>query len=556
MLQINRTLTLTRSLISAATIALIAAAPATAQQRGIGDDERAGRTSRIQPYIEVNQVLGAELTPGDEIVTFTQIAAGVDLNTQGRNSGASVSLRYERNIGYGDALDTDTFSGLARGSLAIVPRALTLEAGGLASRTRIDGGGGITANPLVAQNNQSQIYSVYAGPSLATTLGALEVTGSARAGYNRIEANNALSTPDPVTGEPVLSGIDIFDESTLYAGNARIATRPGNPLPIGLGVEAGGYQEDVSNLDQRIRDLYARADATLPVTDTLALVGSVGYEDVEVSSRDALRDADGNPVIGDDGRLVTDDTAPRQIAFDVDGLIWDAGVSWRPSSRTELSARVGRRYASTTYFGNFSYAPSERSVFAINVYDGFTSFGGALTNSLSGIGSDFDAARNALTGDFNGLITGAQGASALGLAGSIRSAAFRGRGGQASYQRQIGRLNAAIAAGYDRRTFVGAPGTVLETLDGVRDESYYVTAALSRPLGRSASIATNAYANWLTSELNESDVRAYGASAAYNRALTTRLSARAAVALDYIDSDFSEEDFATATALVGLRYDF
>ena len=68
----------------------------------------------VQPYIEVNQVLTAELSPGDEVLTFTQIAAGLDLNAQGRNSGASVSVRYERNIGYGDAADSDAISGIAR----------------------------------------------------------------------------------------------------------------------------------------------------------------------------------------------------------------------------------------------------------------------------------------------------------------------------------------------------------------------------------------------------------------------------------------------------------
>ncbi|MEO0871587.1 MAG: preprotein translocase subunit YajC, partial [Pseudomonadota bacterium] len=261
-------------------------------------------------------------------------------------------------------------------------------------------------------------------------------------------------------------------------------------------------------------------------------------------------------VIGDDGRFVTDESAPRQIAFEVDGLIWDVGVQWRPSRRTSLTATVGRRYGSTTYYGNFSYVPDSRSAVAINVYDGLTGFGGGLTNSLSGLSADFDATRNALTGDFTGLVTGDEGATGLGLLGSTRSAVSRGRGGVISYQRTIGRLNAAIAAGYDRRTFVGAEGTVLEPIDGLRDESYYVIGALTSSLGQSAALTTNAYVNWFTSEVNNSDLTAYGASAAYNRTLTGNLSARAALAVDYFDSEFSEEDFAAASALLGLRLDF
>ncbi len=506
-------------------------------------------TSTSQPYIEVSQVLTAELTPGDDVLTFTQVAAGIDTTVRGKNSAASVSVRYERNFGYGDAVDSDTISGLARGSLALVPRAVTFEAGALASRARIDGGGGVSSNPLIAEDSTSEIYSVYAGPTLATRAGAFDLTASAFVGYNRIETNDALINDE---GEV----LDVFDESVTYSGQVRAGTRAGDGLPVGIGVGAGAFQEDVDTLDQRVRDLYVRGDVTIPISDSFAVVGGVGYEDVEVSSRDALRDENGDPIVGDDGRFVTDAASPRQIAFDVDGLIWDVGVQWRPSRRTSLTATVGRRYDSTTYYGNFSYVPDRRSAIAINVYDGLTGFGGALSNSLSGVSADFGATRNALTGDFTGLVTGEEGATELGVLGSTRSSAFRGRGGVISYQRTIGRLNAALAAGYDRRTFVGAEGTVLEDIDGLRDESYYVIGSLSSDVGRSGGLTTNAYINWFTSEVSNSDLTAYGASAAYSRLLTGRLSARAAVAVDYFDSEFSEEDFAAASALVGLRLDF
>lgn len=523
--------------------ASILAAPAFAQGRG--ED----RSITVQPYIEVSQILSAEITPGDEVVTFTQIAAGVDLNAQGRNSGASVSVRYERNIGYGDAVDTDTVSGVARGYIAVVPQALNLEAGALASRTRVDGGGAVSSNPLVSADATSQTYALYAGPTLATNVGAVDLTANARVGYNRFETDDAVVNAN---GDPV----DIFDDSVSYSGQVRAGTRPGDVLPVGLAVTAGGYQEDISNLDQRVRDLYVRGDVTIPVSPSLAFVGGAGYEDVEVSSRDALRDANGDPIVGADGRLVTDSASPRIVAFDVDGLLWDVGVLWRPSSRTSLSANVGERYGSTTYYGSFTYVPNERSALGISVYDGVTGLGGALNNSLASLSSDFTAQRNPVTGDFGGLVSGGEGAGVVGSLGSVRSAAFRGRGVSASYQRQIGRLTAALGAGYDRRTFIAAAGTALEAVDGLTDESYYLTGSLSRQLGRSASLQTNAYVNWFQAGDTNGDLTAFGASAAYNQSLTDRLSARAALAVDYFDSDFSAEDFATATALLGLRYDF
>ncbi len=536
-------------------VSLAGSAPAWAQAQpqgadaGAAGDQRANRV--IQPYIEVGQVLSAQLSPGDDVVTFSTVAVGVDINVQGRNSGAAVSLRYERNIGYGDdSVDTDTISGVARGTLAVIPNALSFEAGALASRSRVDAGGAATANPLVREDAESRFYSLYAGPSLNTRVGRVDVQGVGRIGYNRFESDAALVGPQ---GQPV----DAFDDSTTYLGQLRAGFRPDTVLPvIGLGVTAGGFQEDIANLDQRVRDLFVRGDVTLPVSPSLALVGGVGYENVEISSRDALRDANGVPVIGNDGRFVTDPSAPRRIAFDVDGLLWDVGVMWRPSSRTSLEARVGERYDSTTFYGTFTYAPSQRSAFALSVYDGVTGFGGLLNNSLAGLSSDFEAIRNPVTGDFGGLVNGTEGQSIIGGLGSVRSAAFRGRGVRASYQRTMGRTTAALGAGYDRRTFIAAPGTVLAPLDRLTDESYYVIAGLTRQIGRSANLTTNAYVNWFDSASANGDVTAIGGSAAYNQSLTRRLTARAAIAVDYFDSEFTAQDFAFATALVGLRYDF
>ncbi len=274
-------------------LAAAAVVPAHAQNQGPGQamgqggEQLSGQRGQriVQPYIEVAQIVSAELSPGNDVVTFTQIAAGVDINVQGRNSGAAVSLRYERNIAYGDdVVDTDTLSGIARGTLGVIPGALSLEAGALAARTRADGGGGGTANPLVREDAESRIYSAYAGPSLNTRVGDVDVQGVARVGYNRFEFDDALVTQGGNT-------VDAFDDSITYLGQLRAGVRPDTVLPVGLAVTAGGFQEDIGNLDQRVRDLYVRGDITVPLSGSLALVAGAGYEDVEISSRDALRDA-------------------------------------------------------------------------------------------------------------------------------------------------------------------------------------------------------------------------------------------------------------------------
>ncbi|MBU1756524.1 MAG: preprotein translocase subunit YajC, partial [Alphaproteobacteria bacterium] len=342
----------------------------------VGEDTApAGRRLSVQPYIEASQIFTAQLSPFDDVLTYTQLAAGVDAAYLGRNNGASVSLRYERNFGYGDASDSDTISGIARGYTTIVPQVLTVEAGALASRTTVTSGG---SNFLPGQNNldnSAQTYSAYVGPTLATRIDRVDVTGNYRLGYTRVDS------PDFVTAGG--NAADVFDESVSHSAQLRAGTQPGEYLPVGIGVGGGYFREDVNNLDQRVVDSYLRGDVTVPITPTLAVVAGVGYEDVEVSSRDALRDAAGNPVVGPDGRLVTDETGPRRIAFEADGLIWDVGVLWRPSQRTALSAVYGRRYDSDTYYGNFSWQPSRNSSVGVNVYDTITGFGGRLNNSLA-----------------------------------------------------------------------------------------------------------------------------------------------------------------------------
>jgi hypothetical protein len=522
-----------------------------------GDSRRDGpvrKRAQVQPYIEASHVVAAELSPGDDVVTYSQVAAGVDASVQGRNNGGSVSLRYERNIGYDDAvLDSDTVTGVARGYATIVPNELTVEAGALAARTQVDNGGGSSLDAVegLGNDSESRIYSAYAGPNVTAKLGAADVTAAYRFGYTRVEA------PDAVVTTPGAPPVDVFDESTLHSAHARLGIDPEAGVPFGAGIGAGYYQEDVDNLDQRVRDSYVRGDVTVPVGRTMRLVGGIGYEDVEVSSRDALLDATGVPIVDDAGRFVTDESSPRRIAFETDGLIWDVGVLWRPSTRTSFAAHYGRRYDSDTYYGSFAYAPDSRSSVNLSVYDRLSGFGGAINNALVALPTDFEATRNAVTGDLSGCVSSLEGGNCFGGSlASVRSSAFRSRGGVLTYSQAVGRMSAGFGLGYDRRTFIAAPGSVLAAADGLTEESYYGNIFVSGPVGRTAGFTVNAYGAYLTSDFTDGDATVLGTSASYNQQVYQGLSARAAVSLDYLDSETVGEDLKTASALVGLRYDF
>ena len=517
-----------------------------------GERPRGGRSgSHISPYIEAQQVVTAQLSPGSDVLTYSQIAAGVDATVSGRNSAASLSLRYERRIGWGDAGSGDTISGIARGYASIVPQTLRIDAGVLAARTRVENNGAAVLGPVGDDAAVSKVYSVYAGPTLTSQLGEAKVDAHYRIGYTKVDSSDSLST---APGQPAF---DIFDESVAHDAGIHVATRAGTVLPVGIGAGAGYYREDISNLDQRVEDLHARLDLTLPVSPTFAVMAGVGYEDVEISARDAVRDGAGLPVLAG-GRFVTDKSTPRTIAYKADGLIWDAGVIWRPSRRTQLEAHVGRRYGTTSYYGTFSYAPSDRSSLNVRVYDNVAGFGGQVNRALAAMPAEFTVNRNPLSGDVSGCVAALEQGNCLnGALGSVRSATFRARGIGASYNIDLGRISAGVGAGYDRRKFIAAEGTVLAAANGVIDENIWLAAYLNGRIDRNSRYAVNLYANWFQSGASlDGDATALGASLAYYRNLTDRLTAMAALGIDGISRTEPLEDQWAASALVGLRYNF
>jgi hypothetical protein len=356
---------------------------------------------------------------------------------------------------------------------------------------------------------------------------------------------------------PGEEAVDYFDDSTTHDAYARVGVRPNTIAPIGVGVGGGFVQQDISNLDQRIRDAHLRADVTLPVSPNLAFAGGIGYEDVEVSSRDAVRDANGDPIIGNDGRYITDENAPRRIAYATEGLIWDVGVLWRPSRRTSLEAYVGERYGDVNFHGSFSYAPNDHASVSAFAYDTISGFGGLALNQLAGLSSDFEAFRNPITGEIGGCVatTGGNGCFANAL-GSLNSAVFRSRGIGASMSVDIGRTQFGAGGGYDRRTFIAAQDTVLEDFDGLSDETVWYAAYASTQIDQVSSLSANLYTSWFESGFNRSsDVVGYSASLAYYRDILDGLTGTAAVGLDGVSRE-NLPDFMSVSGLLGLRYSF
>ncbi|MFC3214329.1 hypothetical protein [Novosphingobium panipatense] len=217
-----------------------ASSDGTSSQRAGKGRGKGTKRLEVAPYIEIDQIVTAELSPGDDLLTYTQIAAGVDASVQGRNNGASASIRYQRQFGWGrKAGDGDAVSGVARG-YATVTRGLTLEAGALASQVDVENGGSaLVAGPL-SGDGTSTIYSVYAGPSLATRAGDLDVSANYRAGFTRVEQS------DGARDAQTAAAADVFDKSVTQSADAQAGFAPGTVLPVGLGVAGSFNREDIS----------------------------------------------------------------------------------------------------------------------------------------------------------------------------------------------------------------------------------------------------------------------------------------------------------------------
>lgn len=509
------------------------------------------RKADVAPYIEIQQILVADLKDGSDVLTYTSVAAGVDTSLQTRNAEAQLNIRYERRFFYQDNLgDEDIVTGLARGSVQVVPNLLSLEAGGIATRSRVDLRGEAPSNTVGNIDNVTQVYSVYAGPTLSTRVGALDVNAAYRLGYTKVENESTGVLP------PGQIPIDVFDDSVSHSASASVGMQPGD-LPFGWAVSAGWQREDGSQLDQRFEGKQVRADVTVPVSSTLALVGGVGYEDIEISERDAVRDINGVPIIGDDGRFVTDETSPRLLSYDQDGIYWDAGVLWRPSRRTSLEARVGQRYGSETYFGSFAYQPNKNTALSISVYDTVSGFGNLLNDNLSNLGAGFTSTRNPLSGELNGCAFGQTSSLCFNdVLQSAASSSFRARGvnGQLTYN--SGGWNTGFGVGYARRRFFASQLGSVSAVDGLVDQNYYANLTIGRELDIYSSFDANIYANLLDSGFaNAPNVLGVGANAAYYRQILPRLQGTAAVGLDSFQQDGFDSEL-TASALLGLRYDF
>jgi hypothetical protein len=512
--------------------------------------------SRITPYLEVQQVLNADLNDGD-VLTYTSVGAGVDGSIQTRRVQATISYNYQRRIAWeGNLNDDDVHSGLAALQVKVAP-GVTFDAGALAVRSHGDIAVPVAGVQTSDDPNLVDVYSFYAGPTLSTRVGPVDVGASYRLGYVKIDDDGVLGGP---TSGP---RFDSYDHSLVQSAAVSAGAGPGKMAPFGWTVGAGYSREDSDRLDATNEALFVRGDVVLPVGHSVAVTGGVGYEEFSASQQDYLRDAAGLPVLSPGGELIADPSKPRLLSFDQSGMIWDVGVIWRPSRRTELQARVGRRYGGTTYTGSLEHRINENYAVTASVYDSVTTFGQLLILNLDNVPVSFKQARNGFGGGVGGVggcVFGKDPTSGTcfdDALQSINGATFRNRGANIMLSGGRGPWSFNAGAGYvQRRYFAPPPSGTIFSRDDITDRSFTLQAGVSRDLTRRSGVSADAYAGWYDSGAAGTDASfSTGITGSYYRTLMQgRLQANVAAGL--YNTQAGDYDSTVASILFGMRYRF
>lgn len=507
---------------------------------------------RAEPYIEAGQVLTADLSGDGDVLTYSTLAAGVDVSADTRRVQGQLSYRYERRFAYDKKLANDqTHSGLASVK-ATVARGLTLEAGAIATRARTDIRGDALVSNQGNVRNTNQVYSAYAGPNLATHVGPLFANAAYRFGYTKVQTEGSTGV------DPAQPRLDVFDDSTVHVATVSTGVKAGTVLPVGVTASGSYTRENAGQLDQRFEAKSARGDVVLPVGRGIAVAGGVGYEKIEASQRDPLLDGAGRPVVDGAGRFVTDPASPRRLAYDFDGIFWDAGVIYTPSRRTHLEARVGERYGSMSYTGSFSYQIGPGSGIQIGVYDSVQTFGQQTNGAIAGLPSNFINAGDPFGNQFSGCVYGATGAAAGGCLNNVfastATSLYRSRGVTGVAVLNRGGTRMGFGGGYSRRTFLAPSGAPGFSVDGTADENIYAQMFASTQVGRDGSLSGSVLGSYFTSDLpGAGGVYGWGANTAYTQSIGPF---GAMVSAGVFGFEKDGDSSASAQAMVGLRYGF
>lgn len=539
----QRALARRAQLLAGVGAAILLAAPVMAQPRSDKPE------TYVQPYLEVQEVLTAPLNGGGDVLTYTDVAVGVDAAMRTHRVEAQISARYEHRFAESGKIgDGDIVSGLARARVEVVPNAVSIEGGALASRANDDFGNDFNGLNTQDSKNVSKVYAAYVAPSVKQRFGEVNADATYRFGYIKVDDSN----------DRVFTGQDRYGDAVEQELLAKIGMDPEGSLPFGWNIAGLYRREDLARLKQRFEQKTIIGEVVVPVSSTFALLGDIGYEKITNSQQSILFDPNtGLPVVSSKGRFVRDPAGGRLTFYNQSGVVYEGGFIWHPSRRTRLEARAGHRYGGTTVTAAFDHSFSPSMAFHAEVFDNIDSFGRGLTSGLAALPTAFNAIGTPLIA--GGCVFGTKPGTGqcLNATGLIGTANFRNRGAFAVLSGQRDRTEFGVAFGYSNRRFLAGRNGAQFDNDHAVDQSYVGQAYFTRKLDWRSSLRGDVFVGRYTSNTpGVASLWSTGATLGYSRLLMPHLEGQAVGGIFATDADRQGNSDAVASLLLGLRYDF
>lgn len=302
---------------------------------------------RVTPSLEISETYtdNVELSSIDRESDFiTRISPGI--NVVGKSARLDVNVNYVANylIFARSDEETDLRHNLNAGIVSeLIEDWVYLDGRASINQQFIDRGGAISANEDNVTDNRQTVQSYSISPSIRRRLGSF---ADARLAYYF----SYVKTGQPEN--PLVAPLDVLEDTKSHRVNLNLDSGSRfQRLRWGTSVD---YRKENRASASSFEDMNYRFYGDYSVNRWLALVGSVGYEDID------------------------DNTLSR----DRGGFVWDAGVRLTPGPKSEVTIRGGRRYGDTNWSMHGVYRLSERSMFNIGYSEEITTSSRVLTDQL------------------------------------------------------------------------------------------------------------------------------------------------------------------------------
>ena len=271
-------------------------------------------TTQVTPFVEgsVSYSDNINLAPEgfEEDETILTATAGVNVGIQSERLSGQLSYSASYDTYLNDTNEDGLRHGLSTGwSAAVVPNLLTVDVGGGVSEVYVDADDRFSGNAVANADERSRAFYGYVSPSLRRNVG----------GWANAELRYTLR------GDTYDS--DDIDGGYSHTASFGLSSDPRKFRRFGWAAqtEFERYTPESSSEDLDRWTSYVSVD--VPVSRTVALTGTAGYDHFSENTSDDFAGAYGN-----------------------------VGVRFQPSQRLSSQAFVGYRYSGMDYGGSLTYA--------------------------------------------------------------------------------------------------------------------------------------------------------------------------------------------------------